>query len=333
MRKLFFDMDGTLAKWNTVSCEDELYEKGYYRNLEPMKNVVEAVNILYEQGEDEIYILSSVLSDSEYALQEKKEWIKEHMPFMDLENCLFVPYGQSKAEYIIENSDRRRITLNSDYVLVDDYTKNLKDWNKHNGVAIKLMNGINNTKGTWLHEKVFSDKRSEWLALDITDRCIKTELALCNGWMTRLKNSEEEPRVWNEIQLREYVFDLIKDTLPEYSPPLTLFDITNYISYTEMEFPDDNLECRFLDTIEKYDVQERFKKINACKVFAEDLITDELLTEYWKDNALDKYKLGDKKNMLEIASDWKAYQDIICLFDDVRKEQEAISENEIVQEM
>lgn len=33
-RRIFVDMDGTLAKWNDVATE-VLYEKGYYANLEP----------------------------------------------------------------------------------------------------------------------------------------------------------------------------------------------------------------------------------------------------------------------------------------------------------
>ena len=32
-RRIFIDMDGTLARWKEVSKTDELYEQGYYYNL------------------------------------------------------------------------------------------------------------------------------------------------------------------------------------------------------------------------------------------------------------------------------------------------------------
>lgn len=44
-------------------------------------------------------------------------------------------------------------------VLVDDFTKNLNEWQ---GVAVKLYNGINGTHGTWqgfsIHNKMTPDK-------------------------------------------------------------------------------------------------------------------------------------------------------------------------------
>ena len=43
-----------------------------------------------------------------------------------------------KKDYITE--------LHDSDILIDDFSKNLREWH---GVAIKLMNGINGTKGTW----------------------------------------------------------------------------------------------------------------------------------------------------------------------------------------
>ena len=69
-RRIFVDMDGTLAKWNNVSSTDVLYEDGYYFNLEPNQNLLDAIKTLIKRGED-VYILSSFLSDSKYALNDK----------------------------------------------------------------------------------------------------------------------------------------------------------------------------------------------------------------------------------------------------------------------
>lgn len=70
--RLFIDMDGTLAKFQTVDTLEKLYEKGYFYNLPPNENVVEAIrNIINNHPEKEVYILSAVLSDSKYAKAEK----------------------------------------------------------------------------------------------------------------------------------------------------------------------------------------------------------------------------------------------------------------------
>lgn len=139
-RRIFVDMDGTLAKWNNVET-DMLYEKGYYENLEPNYNLLNEIKELIRKGED-IYILSSFLSDSKYALEEKKIWLSKYLTEIPIEKQIFVKYGSDKTKYIPD------IITKNDY-LIDDYTKNLLSWKEAGGVGIKFLNGINHTKGTW----------------------------------------------------------------------------------------------------------------------------------------------------------------------------------------
>lgn len=141
--RIFVDMDGTLAKWNNVEYE-QLFEQGYYRNLEPNNDILSDVNRLIHEGKD-VYILSCVLPESQYALEEKKEWLKEYVPDLPEDKYIFVPYGQNKADYLKKHYSP---ITNSDY-LVDDYTKNLQEWKDYGGVGIKYLNGINHTRGTW----------------------------------------------------------------------------------------------------------------------------------------------------------------------------------------
>lgn len=141
--RIFVDMDGTLAKWNNVEFE-QLFEQGYYRNLEPNNDILSDVNRLIHEGKD-VYILSCVLPESKYALEEKKEWLKEYVPDLPEDKYIFVPYGQNKADYLKKHYSP---ITNSDY-LVDDYTKNLQEWKDYGGVGIKYLNGINHTRGTW----------------------------------------------------------------------------------------------------------------------------------------------------------------------------------------
>lgn len=116
--RLFVDMDGTLAKWNEVQYEEQLLEEGYYRNLKPNQKVVDEVNSIIDKGYD-VYVLSCVLPESQYAQNEKIEWLKEYLPQLKAENQIFVPYGRNKAEYLKENYSP---ITNKDYLL-DDYTK------------------------------------------------------------------------------------------------------------------------------------------------------------------------------------------------------------------
>lgn len=140
-RRIFVDMDGTLAKWHNVESEEILLEKGYYENLEPNENLVNVIKELIKNGED-IYILSSFLSNSNFALEEKKKWLEKYLPEISHEKQIFVKYGDNKASYIPGGIDK------NDY-LIDDYTKNLIPWKESGGIGIKFLNGINNTKGTW----------------------------------------------------------------------------------------------------------------------------------------------------------------------------------------
>lgn len=140
-RRIFIDMDGTLVQWNNVESQDVLYEKGYYENLKPNEDLLMKVKKLIENGED-VYILSSFLHDSKYALAEKNIWLDNFLPELSKDKRIFTNYGDDKSIYIVGG-----ITSN-DY-LIDDYTKNLNEWKEAGGIGIKYLNGINHTKGTW----------------------------------------------------------------------------------------------------------------------------------------------------------------------------------------
>ena len=72
-KRLFVDMDGTLAEFKVVDTLERLYEPHYFERLKPNESVVAAVkDIVNNHSEIDVYILSAVLSDSKYALYEKK---------------------------------------------------------------------------------------------------------------------------------------------------------------------------------------------------------------------------------------------------------------------
>ena len=141
-KRLFVDMDGTLAVFNKVEQIEDLYKRGYFRTLTPNENVVKAIRDIKENHpEIEVKVLSAYLSDSKYALDEKNEWLDEYLPEIPKEDRIFPPCGKDKSDYVPGGYDY------NDYLL-DDYTKNLILWSPP-GQGIKLLNGINHTHKTW----------------------------------------------------------------------------------------------------------------------------------------------------------------------------------------
>lgn len=141
-KRLFVDMDGTLAEFKVVDTLERLYEPHYFERLKPNESVVAAVkDIVNNHPEIDVYILSAVLSDSKYALYEKKNWIKEYLPEIPEEKCLFPPCGSDKKDFIPDG-------IRSDDFLLDDYSLNLNLWEPP-ARGIKLLNGINGNNGTW----------------------------------------------------------------------------------------------------------------------------------------------------------------------------------------
>lgn len=140
-KRLFVDMDGTLALWKQASSIEDCFYQNYFKDLPPQNSILEGVKRFMKRNpEVEIYILSAVL-DTPYAIPEKAEWLQKYIPEIKKGNYIFVPYGKNKFNYI-KNLNR------NDYLL-DDYTKNLLAWHKAGGTGIKCKTMSNHTNKTW----------------------------------------------------------------------------------------------------------------------------------------------------------------------------------------
>lgn len=144
MKRVYFDLDGTLAEWKSGATMLELQQKDYFFQLKPT-NLVSLANRLVERSDIETMTLSQYLPDT-YALEDKNRWCDIHVPAIDRMHRIFVPCGIGKPEYI-QKALRR--PLNEDDILVDDYSKNLTEWSAAGGTAIKWLNGINGINGTF----------------------------------------------------------------------------------------------------------------------------------------------------------------------------------------
>lgn len=192
--RLFVDMDGTLAEWRKIrfdmDTEEEtsvekikemldeiLYLPGYYRTLSPYTKVTEAVKALIKEKQVEVFVLSCVKEDKGNIspLQDKKDWLDEYLPEVGEDHRIFVPDGENKTDYIPGG-------LRGTDCLLDDYSKNLQNWEntldkmeKTTGRAIKLLNDVNESKGTWKGAAVSFTTPADVLAKDITDIIMKSE--------------------------------------------------------------------------------------------------------------------------------------------------------------
>jgi len=146
MKKLFLDMDGTLAKFNSKKNALERFdkEKDFFTNLKPFVNI-DTINQLVENNIVEIFIISA--SPNEQADIDKLKWINTYLPKIKKQNICFCRIGQNKAKII---KDKLNIEIDNNCYLLDDYTKNLIEWNNCKGVGIKRLTSLaDNSRKIW----------------------------------------------------------------------------------------------------------------------------------------------------------------------------------------
>jgi 5'(3')-deoxyribonucleotidase len=139
MTRLFFDIDGVLAEFREAGDFSELLQQGYFLHLKPQEEPLKALWALAADPDFEVHTLSAVIKESPYALAEKQAWLDEFIP--DTVKRQFCWCGEDKSLAVpggIQPGD----------ILIDDYNFNLRLW-KEKGIAVKLLNGINDRHGSW----------------------------------------------------------------------------------------------------------------------------------------------------------------------------------------
>ena len=146
MINLFLDLDGTLAKFNSKrNCLKRFdNEIGFFANLKPYK-YIEFVNELANNKNVNVYVISATPNDQ--ADQDKLIWIRKYLNNIKEENICFSRIGENKAKVI---KDKLNITIDNNCLLLDDYTKNLIEWQNLNGIGIKrITSKADNSRGLW----------------------------------------------------------------------------------------------------------------------------------------------------------------------------------------
>ena len=136
-------MDGTLAKFNVRNALQRFEnERGFFAKLGAYKGI-EKINEMAKNGN--IYIISA--SPNTNADNDKMIWLKKYLPNVQEVNIIFCRLGENKAKII---EDKLNITVDKDCILLDDYTKNLNEWETVGGTGIKRLTTVaDNSRGLW----------------------------------------------------------------------------------------------------------------------------------------------------------------------------------------
>lgn len=187
-KRLFIDMDGTLARFHDADKTfiEAMWTPGFYAELRPFENAVEGVRrFMKEHPEVDVYILSAVLdTDPPFIVREKNEWLDKYLPEIPKEHRIFTRAGDNKADYIGKIGD-------NDY-LMDDYNKNLYEFQDAGACSIKFHNDVNmrgkgafggDTGPLWSGNIVHYDSAPKTFASDLA-------LMVCDG-----RTKSHEPNV------------------------------------------------------------------------------------------------------------------------------------------
>ena len=142
MKKIFLDLDGTLAKFNVRNALQRFEtEKGFFAKLGAYKGI-EKINEMAKNGN--VYIISA--SPNEQADSDKMKWIEKYLNNVPIENRLICRCGDNKAEFL----KTKGIKIDKNCYLLDDYTKNLVEWEEVGGVGIKRITKVaDNSRKLW----------------------------------------------------------------------------------------------------------------------------------------------------------------------------------------
>ena len=146
MIKLFLDLDGTLAKFNSKRNALKRFDNeiGFFANLKPYK-YIEFVNQLATSENVNVYVISA--TPNEQADKDKLVWIRKYLNNIKEENICFSRLNENKAKVI---KDKLNITIDNECILLDDYTKNLIEWTNLNGIGIKrITSKADNSTKKW----------------------------------------------------------------------------------------------------------------------------------------------------------------------------------------
>lgn len=127
---MFIDMDGTIVEYKVY--KDGVLTtstKGIFLNGEPIKVVINNLKRISEIPNIDLYILT--LSKSNIIVEEKKQWLKKYVDFIDENNWIIInkeagEYNKENRNFIKSIKIQEKLSDYSCAVFLDDDHKILK---------------------------------------------------------------------------------------------------------------------------------------------------------------------------------------------------------------
>ena len=161
---VFTDMDGVVAKYERASFVERedgslpFMDPGihYFSSRIPDQRIIDAYERLSKNHDFQriidayehlsknhyFFVLSNIVDDptiSNEHEEDKKEWVKKYMPFVDINSQLYVikEPKYKTAERLLG------LKLEKTDILISDFNNDIYPWIEAGGTAIKYLNGIN----------------------------------------------------------------------------------------------------------------------------------------------------------------------------------------------
>lgn len=141
---ILMDCDGTIFPWNEGA---DYTARGYFRNLKVIPTMKDLVDILRNDPQYDFFFCTAY--PTEWAKEEKWLSLKDAWPDLKKNEVIFVPYGQSKFDFVPGINDP-----NKTICIIDDHSPNCHDAVARGARAAKAMNGVNGKNGTWKGERL-----------------------------------------------------------------------------------------------------------------------------------------------------------------------------------
>lgn len=150
MKKLFIDLDGAVARFNVRGALQRFEtEREFFANLLPYKGLETINQMAKEYGN--VYIISA--SPNISAGGDKLIWIRRNLPDVSFSKVILCRIGENKGKAL----ERLGEEITNECYLLDDYTKNLEQWEELGGVGIKRIT------------KCADNSTKKWKGLELRD--------------------------------------------------------------------------------------------------------------------------------------------------------------------
>ena len=171
MIKLYFGMDGVLAKYDskiykkdpiTRETPVDTKDKHCFRSLQADNRMINVIfHFLNQNVGPKIHVISALAKEGSIFMEQyydKVAWLEHNVPNLLIDNFHPIIAGRRNIEIFIDN---QKLCLTD--ILIDSDRDNLHNWQIAGGTAIKYVNSFNYDEG-WDGLRISQDMSSSDIA-------------------------------------------------------------------------------------------------------------------------------------------------------------------------